>query len=301
MSAHELEVLLGLLREGGPDLTAPPAQARESFEQMLAGVPVGGDAGFERVTLGGVPALASFTPNAARDRVLIYLHGGAYVIGSAQGYRALSSDLGRAAGARALSLDYRLAPEHPFPAAVDDAVAAYRALLDQGVRPKNVAIAGDSAGGGLAVAMLTAARDAGLPMPAAAVAISPWVDLECVGETIASKAAEDPALTLQGLTGMAATYLAGASAREPLASPIHADLAGLPPLMIQVGSSEILLDDAVRLAAVAGAAGVRSRLDVWPRMVHVWHAFGFMLSEGRDAIAEAGAFIAGRLGQDPAH
>lgn len=299
MSAQELDVLLQALRQGGPDLSASPEAARQGFEEMLSGIPVPADVAFERIELGGVPALASTTPGAATDKALIYLHGGAYVIGSAQGYRALSSALGRAAGARAISLDYRLAPEHPFPAAVDDAVAAYRALLGQGLTPGNIAVAGDSAGGGLTVAMLVAALQAGLPAPAAALAISPWVDLECAGGTIVSKAAEDPALTREGLQSMAALYLNGGSLRGPLASPIHADLTGLPPLLIQVGSAEILLDDATRLAAAAGAAGVETRLHVWPRMPHVWHAFGFMLGEGRDATAEAGAFIAARFGTSP--
>ncbi len=295
MSAQELDVVLAAMGQGGPDLSDPPAEARKGFEEMLAGIPVGEDVSFERIEVGGLSALASTTPGAAADKALIYLHGGAYVIGSAQGYRALSSALGRAAGARAISLDYRLAPEHPFPAAVDDAVAAYRALLGQGLKPHNIAVAGDSAGGGLTVAMLVAAGQAGLPMPAAALAISPWVDLECTGATIASKADEDPALNLAGLKSTAGLYLNGASARTPLASPLHADLSGLPPLLIQVGSAEILLDDAVRLAGRAGEAAVETHLRVWPRMPHVWHAFGFMLSEGRDAIAEAGEFIAARL------
>lgn len=299
MSDQELDVLLESLRTGGPDLTQPPPQARAAFEAMMADMPVAPDIGFHDDSLAGIPALASSTPQAQDGRTLFYLHGGAYVIGSARAYRGLAAELARAAGAHGLALDYRLAPEHPFPAAVDDAVAAYRALLDRGAKPGSIVFAGDSAGGGLTVAALVAARDAGLPMPAAALLLSPWADLECAGGSMSSKAAEDPTLTRDGLVYMAGLYLGGAAARTPGASPIHADLSGLPPLLIQVGSAEVLLDDAVRLAAAAGAAGVATQLQVWPRMIHVWHAFAFMLSEGRDAVAEAGAFLERRLASPP--
>jgi monoterpene epsilon-lactone hydrolase len=297
MSVQELDVLLGLLRTSGLDLAAPPPQARANFEAMLAAIPIPEDVSFEAATLGGVPALWSMTPGAGKNRVLLYLHGGGYVIGSTQGYRPLFSAVARAAGARGVALEYRLAPEHPFPAAVNDAVAGYRALLKQGMAPGSIAVAGDSAGGGLTVAMLVAARDEGLPMPAAAVAISPWVDLEGTGESLATKLAEDPILTREGLLNSANQYLNGASPRTALASPIYADLAGLPPLLIQVGSAEVLLDDANRLAARAGAAGVATQLEIWPRMPHVWHANSFMLSEGRDAIAGIGAFLAARFAE----
>lgn len=295
MSAQELESLVAMLRSGGPDLAAPPPQARENFEAMFAGIPIPGDVAFETATLGGVPARWSTTPGALPGRVLLYLHGGAYVIGSTLGYRALSSALSRAARARGVALDYRLAPESPFPAAVDDAVAGYRALLNQDISPGSIAIAGDSAGGGLTVAMLMAARDSGLPMPAAAVAISPWADLACAGTSYATKAAQDPALKREGLLAMAELYLNGASPQSVLASPVYGDLAGLPPLLIQVGSAEVLVDDAVRLAARAAEDDVAVQLDVWPNMPHVWHAFAAQLSEGRDAIAAAGAFLEARF------
>jgi len=295
MSAQELESLVTMLRSGGPDLVAPPPQARENFEAMLAGIPVAEDVTFETAMLGGVPARWSTTPNALGGRVLLYLHGGAYMVGSSLGYRALSSSLARAGQADGVALDYRLAPEHPFPAAVDDAVAGYRALLDQGFSPGSIAIAGDSAGGGLTVAMLMAARDAGLPMPAAAIAISPWADLACTGVSYSTKAAQDPSLNREGLLAMAGVYLNGAAAESPLASPVNGDLTGLPPLLIQVGSAEVLLDDAVRLAERAAEADVAVQLEVWPKMPHVWHAFAFQLSEGRDAIAAAGAFLEARF------
>jgi epsilon-lactone hydrolase len=295
MSAQELESLVTTLRSGGPDLAGPPPQARKNFEAMFAAFPIAEDVTFETTTLGGVPARWSTTPGASKERVLFYLHGGGYLLGSSLAYRSLFSELARAMGARGVAIDYRLAPESPFPAAVDDAVSGYRALLSQGIAPGSIAIAGDSAGGGLTVAMLVAARDAGLPMPAAAVAISPWVDMEGTGGSMSSKAADDPSLNREVILGMASAYLNGASPRAPLASPLYANLAGLPPLLIQVGSSEVLLDDATRLAARAGEANVAVQLEVWPRMPHVWHGFASMLSEGRDAIAGAGAFVVARF------
>lgn len=301
MSAQELQLLVTMLRTGGPDLAAPLPQARENFETMFAAFPVAADVVFETATVGGVPARWATAPGVAKDRVLLYLHGGGYILGSSLAYRALYSGLARAAGARGLALDYRLAPENPFPAAVDDAVAGYRGLLGQGIAPGDIAIAGDSAGGGLTVAMLVAARDAGLPMPAAAVAISPFADLAATGASIASKAAEDPSLNSEGLAGMAGTYLNGASPRNPLASPIYANLAGLPPLLIQVGSVEILLDDSIRLAARAGEANLDVKLEIWAGMPHVWHGFASMLSEGRDAIDQAGAFLAAQFRKQHTH
>jgi len=300
MSAQEREALIQMLRSGGPDLAAPLPQARENFEAMFAGMPIPDDVTFEATTIAGLPARWSTTPGASKDRVLLYLHGGGYLLGSSLAYRPLYSALGRAAGARGLCVDYRLAPEDPFPAAVDDALAAYRALLDQGVAPGAIAIAGDSAGGGLTVATLVAARDAGLAMPAAAIAISPFSDLACTGASMATKASEDPSLNKDGLLAMAATYLNGAPSTSPLASPYYANLSGLPPLLIQVGSIEVLLNDATGLAARAGEAGVAVQLEVWPGMPHVWHGFSFMLSEGRDAIAAAGAFAAARFQQSKA-
>ena len=292
MSQEQLDVIVGIMRGGGGvDLTLPAEEARAQFEQMLKEIPEPGGVTYEAVSRGPVRGFWSRAPEGAQDRVLLYLHGGGYVIGGAWGYRSLWGALAKACGARGLGVDYRLAPEHPFPAAVDDAVGAYRWLLDQGVKPQSIVLAGDSAGGGLTVAVLVESRRLGLPMPAAALAISPWVDLACDSGTIASKAAEDPSLTVQGLVNCVRQYLGATSVAAPLASPVHADLTGLPPMLIQVGSAEILLDDAVALAGKAGADGVRVRLDVWPAMPHVWHAFAFMLDEGREAIAQAGDFL----------
>jgi len=253
------------------------------------------DVTVEPVTAGGVRAEWTATPGARRDAALLYLHGGGYVIGSLDSHRHLVAEAGRAADCWALALDYRLAPEHPFPAPVEDAVAGYRYLLGRGIRPDRVAIAGDSAGGGLVVAAMLAIRNAGLPQPGCGWAISPWVDMEAIGETMTSKAAADPTVQRAGILDMARLYLGGADPRSPLAAPLYADLTGLAPLLIQVGACETLLDDAIRLAKLAGAADVQIDLQIWPEMIHVWHLFHPELAAGRRAIAAGGAFVRSRF------
>ena len=243
----------------------------------------------------GVAAEWTSTPDASRERVVLYLHGGGYAIGSISSHRHLAAELGRTARTQTLAIDYRLAPEHPFPAAVDDSLAGYRFLLDAGFAPSCIAIAGDSAGGGLTVATLLAAREAGLPQPACGVCLSPWVDLEASGGSMTTKAAEDPLAQREFLLQMAARYLGDADPRSPFAAPLLADLRELAPLLIQVGSAEVLLDDAVRLAAAAGAQEVEARLEVWPEMIHVWHFFHPVLAEGRRALDTAGAYIGDRM------
>jgi monoterpene epsilon-lactone hydrolase len=254
------------------------------------------DVGVEPVAANGVRAEWTSTPNDARDGALLYLHGGGYVIGSLDSHRHLAAEAGRASGVAALALDYRLAPEHPFPAAVDDALAGYRFLLARGIRPDRIAIAGDSAGGGLVVAAMLAIRDAGLAQPACGWCISPWVDMEAIGETMSSRAAVDPTVQKPGLLDMARLYLNGADPRSPLAAPLYADLSGLAPLLLQVGAAETLLDDALRLAKAAGAADVRVTLEVWPEMIHVWHLFHPELAAGRRAIEAGGAFVRAMIG-----
>ncbi len=205
-------------------------------------------------------------PNAGAERPRIYyLHGGGYVIGSINTHRALIARLSAASGARAFAINYRLAPEHPFPAAVEDAVSAYRWLLEQGVDPATIVIAGDSAGGGLTVATLVALRDAGVPLPAAAVCLSPWTDMEGIGESAKTRKAADPMIDPEGGLAQAQLYLGGADPRTPLAAPLYADLRGLPPMLIHVGDAEVLLDDSTRLAERAKAAGVDVTLEVWDR------------------------------------
>jgi epsilon-lactone hydrolase len=238
----------------------------------------------------GVKAEWTTTPDADATKAILYLHGGGYVIGSLDSHRHLAAEAGRAARARTLAIDYRLAPEHPFPAAVEDAVAAYRFLIAGGVQPGGITVAGDSAGGGLVVAAMLAIRDAGLAQPACGWAISPWVDMEAIGGSMITKAASDPTVQKAGILDMAKHYLNGADPRSPLAAPIYGDLRGLAPLLIQVGAAETLLDDAIRLAQVAGAADVPVDLQIWPEMIHVWHLYYPELSAGRRAIAAGGEF-----------
>jgi len=266
-----------------------PQQMRAIFEELsVAPEP---DIQCERVNAGGVDAEWVCAPGAASDRFVLYLHGGGYVIGSVKTHRDLMARLSRAAKARVLGLNYRLAPEHPFPAAVDDAVAGYKWLLAQGAKPGRIAVAGDSAGGGLTAATLVAIRDAKLPTPAAGALLSPWVDLEGIGESMTTRAKIDPVVQKEGLVGMAAAYLQGQNARTPLAAPLYADLKGLPPLLIQVGDAETLLDDSKRLEARAKAAGVSTKLEVWPEMIHVWQLFASFLPEGQQAIEGIGKFV----------
>jgi monoterpene epsilon-lactone hydrolase len=250
----------------------------------------------EKVSANGVAAEWTSTPNAARDAAILYVHGGGYVIGSLDSHRHLVAEAGRAANAVALALDYRLAPEHPFPAAVDDAVAGYRFLLEQGFKPERIAIGGDSAGGGLVVAAMVAIRDAGLAQPGCGWCLSPWIDMEGIGDSMESKSPIDPMVQKVGLLEMARLYLNDANPRSPLAAPLYADLGGLGPLLIQVGAAETLLDDAIRLAQRAGAADVRVDLQVWPEMVHVWPLFHPELKAGKRAIDAAGTYIREALG-----
>ncbi|NOT56208.1 MAG: alpha/beta hydrolase [Deltaproteobacteria bacterium] len=266
-------------------------KALRGVMEGMSGFPSAGETKCTPVTAGGVPAEWIAATGAADDRVILYVHGGGYVMGSIATHRELVARLSKASGARGLALDYRLAPEHPFPAAVDDALAAYRWLLSQNIKPSNIVVAGDSAGGGLAVATLLAIRDAKLPLPAAGVGISPWVDMEGLGESMTTRAKVDPVVQKQGLLGMAQLYLGGKDAKSPLAAPLHADLAGLPPLLIQVGDAETLLSDSTRLAEKAKKAGVKVELEVWPEMPHVWHLFAPFLPEGQQAIEKIGKYV----------
>jgi monoterpene epsilon-lactone hydrolase len=270
-------------------------QRRKDMDARASEYKIAPDVMVEPVTANGVRAEWTSTPGDDRDSALLWLHGGGYVIGSLVSHRHVVSEAGRAVKAWALALDYRLAPEHPFPAAVEDAVAGYRYLLSRGIRPGRIAIAGDSAGGGLVVAAMLAIRDAGLAQPACGWCISPWVDMEAIGESMSSRAAADPMVQRDGLLEMAKLYLGTADPRSPLAAPIYADLKGLSPLLIQVGAAETLLDDAIRLAKVAGAADVRVDLQVWPEMVHVWHLFHPELKAGLRAIEQGGAYVRGMM------
>jgi acetyl esterase/lipase len=266
------------------------AERRKLMEDFQAGLKLPPEVRTEAVDAGGVRAEWVWRPDSDLDRAILYLHGGGYALGSIATHRFLMQAIGQAAGARVLGIDYRLAPENPFPAAVEDAVAAWRWMLRQGLEPHRCAIGGDSAGGGLALATMLSVRDRGLPLPGAAVCLSPWTDLAGTGASVQSRAADDPMVTAEGLEKMATAYLGRASTRDPLASPLYANLAGLPPTLVQVGSAEILLDDSTRLADRAKAAGVEVVLETWDDMVHVFQAFP-MLAEAGQAIAGIGAFV----------
>ena len=295
MAEHGIHIVRAHLAKLPPADTLTLAERRAQYERAEKVFPTPPEVKVERVAAPVAPAEWLRPPSAAPGRVVLYLHGGGYVIGSPRSHRHLAAAIATAAGSSALLLEYRCAPEAPFPAAVDDAVAAYRWLLDQGVSARGIAIAGDSAGGGLTVATLLALRDAGLPLPAAGVCISPWVDLTCGGASYATKAATDPIVKRAGVEEMARAYLGAADRRTPLASPLFADLRGLPPLLIQVGSEEVLLDDSVQLAERAKAAGVDTTLEVWDEMIHVWHWFLPMLDEAEAAIATIGRFARARM------
>jgi epsilon-lactone hydrolase len=291
MASRELTALIHLLTSRPILENATVAERRQGFDMLAAKFPMAPDIVCEKVDAAGVPAEWVVAPGAETGRVLLYLHGGGYVIGSINTHRDLAGRLSRAAAARVLLIDYRLAPEHPHPAAVQDATAAYRWLLRHGATPARTVIAGDSAGGGLTVATLVALRDAGDALPAAGVCISPWVDLEGLGESITTKASVDPIVQRQGLVWFANLYLGGANPRTPLAAPLYADLHGLPPLFIHVGTAETLLDDATRLGEHAKTAGVDVTLEAWEEMIHVWHLFAAMLPEGQQAIERVGEYI----------
>jgi monoterpene epsilon-lactone hydrolase len=268
MSENEIDVLRALLTSR-PRPTSV-AERRERLDALGNAYRTAEDIRLSPVSVDGVPAEWSAAPGADAARVLLYLHGGGFSAGSIVSHRAMVTESGRAAQTRTLAIDYRRTPEHPFPAALNDALNAYRWLLAQGVNPTHIAIGGDSAGGGLTLAVMVSLRERGLPLPACGWCISPWIDMEARGESYASKAAIDPMISKEYILELAGWYLGGTAARTPLAAPLHADLAGLPPLLIQVGSAETLLDDSIRIAARAGAADVRVTLEVWPHMIHAW-------------------------------
>ena len=277
------------------DFTAPPEAERLNFDGMLTSFPQDPSLTTQPREVGGVPGLWA---EGAGAGVVLYFHGGGYTLGSSAGYAQLAAGIAAQAGAALFSADYRLAPEHVHPSALDDALAAYRGLLDLGIPAHAIVVGGDSAGGGLTLAALIGIRDAGWDLPAGAFLISPWADLSLSGPTMVSKAEVDPSLTIEGLSAAAAHYLAGTDASTSSASPVLADLTGLPPLLIEVGESEILLSDATRLTVAAAEAAVDVRLHVWPGMVHVWPLFAFMLSEGREAIEEIAAFVRDRFKEE---
>jgi acetyl esterase/lipase len=296
VASNELQPIIEMMRARPSHKGFTVEQLREGLVQMFARYAPPKELVREPVRAGSVPGEWVSMPGANAHKVVFYLHGGAYVRGSVRTHLNLIAGISKSGGARVLAIDYRLGPEHPFPAAVDDAVAAYHWLLERGIPPGRIVIGGDSAGGGLALAVLLSLRDAGEPLPAGAICLSPWSDLAVEGDSIRTRAAADPMLNRDYLLDMAKMYLGDTDPKHPLASPVYADLRGLPPLLIQVGTAEVLYDDATRVAAHAMAAEVEVTFEPWAEMVHAWHLFAPVLSEGRQAIDRVGAFVRRVLG-----
>ena len=290
MSESEIDVVRA-------HLTSKPrpvgwAERRQRLDEVGSIWPVAGDVELDMVDLDGVPGEWSMAPGSDASRVLMFFHGGGYCSGSILSHRRLVTEAGRAAGVRTLSVGYRLAPEHPFPASVEDALSTWRFLRMQGIAAEHIVVGGDSAGGGLTLALIQHLRDAEEELPACAWLVSPWTDLTMSGSTLTSKDGVDPLIHRGYLGELADAYVPPTMDRkDPRVSLLYADLHGLPPMLIQVGSAETLLDDAVRLAAVAGAADVPVRLEVWPHMIHAWPLWNAHLEAGRRALADAGAFM----------
>jgi acetyl esterase/lipase len=293
--AELLRLCLTYVKKRQRPATAPMAQVRlrlKRVERFVPHPPRGTQT--SGVDADGVAAVRIVTRHSREDRCVLYFHGGGYTIGTAKLYRDLTWRVAAAARATVLFCDYRLAPEHPFPAALEDAVTTYRWLAKQ-IDPRRIGFMGDSAGGGLVLATLHKLRDDGDPLPAAAVALSPWTDLALTGASLNTNAAADPMLNVAILPGLANYYLAGADPMHPYVSPLYGDATGLPPILIHVGSDEILHDDAVRMADKLRAAGREIEIEVWPRMPHAWHLFARLVPEARDAIAKVGSFLQARL------
>lgn len=281
---------------GDPDAPLEVDEMRVAMAAMTESFPPHPDVHITDDSLGGVRAKRFVPPGTETGRTLLYFHGGGYVIGAPETHLGLTAEIARLMGAEAWSMDYRLAPEHPFPAAIEDGVAAYRGLVDAGVDPAGIFIGGDSAGGGTTVATAIKAREEGLPMPAGLILLSPWVNLANTGWSYETRAACDPMINTKNINWFADTYLRGSGhdASHPLASPVHADLSGLPPMLIQVGPDECLLSDSVTLAERAGAAQVDVTLEIWPRMIHVFQMFHPMLDDARRANARIAEWSAAK-------
>ncbi len=290
MPQSEIQAIRALLSSKPRPVGWP--ERRKRLDDVGSVWPVADDVKVTAVDVNGLPGEWSIVPGSDPSRVLMFFHGGGYCSGSIVSHRRLVTEVGRAAGARTLAIAYRLAPEHPFPAAYDDALTAWRFLRNQNIPAPHIAIGGDSAGAGLTVALISRLSDAREELPGCAWLISPWTDLTMSGSTLSSNEAVDPLIHKQYLIELADAYLpAGMNRKDPHVSPLYADLNGFPPLLIQVGSDETLLNDATRFAAVAGAADVRVTLEIWPHMIHAWPLWNAHLDAGRRALANAGAFI----------
>jgi monoterpene epsilon-lactone hydrolase len=299
MSTQQRETIDAILRQSAFPPGSDVNEQRRLLREALSAQPLPADVTVNAAALGGVPTAEIMVDGIDPRHVLLYFHGGVYVIGDAFLAADLASQVGRRTGAKVVSVDYRLAPEHPYPAAVDDALAAYEALLNNGTAPSDIVFAGESAGGGLAVVTLVNARDHGLPLPAGAYVMSPYADLTLAGTTMETKREVDPLFTRELLQARVTDYTAGQDASLGQISPIFADLSGLPPLIIQAGSHELLLDDAVRLAGQAAAADVEVTLDITPGVPHVFQAYHPILDEAAAALDRAGQFLSSQLAGSP--
>jgi epsilon-lactone hydrolase len=304
VSTEQRETLDAILRQSAFPVDSAVDEQRRLLRELLSAQPLPADVTVTEGALGGVPTAEIAIDGIEPRHVVLYFHGGVYVMGDAALAADLASQVGRRTQARVISVDYRLAPEHPYPAATDDALAAYEALLDDGIAPSSIVFAGESAGGGLAVATLVNARDRGLPLPAAAFVMSPYVDLTLSGATMKTRSDVDPLLSREALQARVGDYTSGQDAALGLISPLFADLSGLPPLIIQAGTHEVLLDDALRLARQAAGADVEVTLDITPGVPHVFQAYHPMLDEAAAALDRAGQFLsvhlAGAIGRGTA-
>ncbi len=290
MAQSEIEAVRALLSSKPRPVGWP--ERRQRLDDVGSVWPVADDVKLVAADISGVPGEYSIAPGSDPSRVLIFFHGGGYCSGSILSHRRMVTEAGRVAGMRTLAIAYRLAPENPFPAAYDDVLKAWRFLRNQGIPAARIAIGGDSAGAGLAVALINQLRDGHEELPACAWLVSPWTDLTMSGSTLASKDAVDPLIHKDYLNELADAYLTpGMDRKDPRVSPLYADIRSFPPTLIQVGSAETLLDDATRFAAVAGAADVPVTLEIWPHMIHAWHLWNAHLEPGRRALVAAGAFI----------
>jgi epsilon-lactone hydrolase len=295
MAQSEIDAIRALLSSKPRPVGWP--ERRKRIDDVGAVWPVADDVELTAVDVNGITGEYSIVPGSDPSRVLMFFHGGGYCSGSIQSHRRLVTEAGRASSMRTLALAYRLAPEHPFPAAYDDALTAWQFLRKQGVPAVHIAIGGDSAGAGLTLALISRLRDAREELPACAWLISPWTDLTMSGATLESNAAVDPLIHKEYLSELADAYVpAGMDRKDPRISPLHADFRNFPPILIQVGSDETLLDDATRLAVRAGAADVAVTLEIWPHMIHAWPLWNAHLEDGRRALANAGAFIGEHIG-----
>jgi monoterpene epsilon-lactone hydrolase len=296
VSTEQQQTLDAILRQSAFPADVGIIEQRRLLRELISAQPLPADVTVTSAALGGVPTAEVTIDGTSPRHVVLYFHGGVYVLGDAVQAAGLAAQVARRTSATVISVDYRLAPEHPYPAAVDDALAAYQAVLDGGTAPSDIAFAGESAGGGLAVATLVSARDRGLPLPAAAYLMSPYADLTLAGTTMETKRDADPLLSPDALRARVPDYTAGQDAALPLISPIFADLNGLPPLIIQAGTHEVLLDDAIRLAARAAVADVQVTLDITPGVPHVFQAYAPILDEAAAALDRAGQFLSAHLG-----